>query len=198
VAPGTGILVSTPCHLKPYVKFSCRRLSDTLHPPACTSVTPAVPSGSSTSGHSAAPRPRTPLGGPLQRPAITDPTLDLDRQHRVPRAALGPIPVRARQDVRREQRLDDAWARLLDAPLAKGRNPPRARATIGRGDLPPPHRAGAIPWRLQVLAALAAVGLDPVAFNVLTSHAIDARAPPVRSHLPPGPPPHIGPHEAVG
>jgi hypothetical protein len=28
VAPGTEILVSTPCHLKPYVRFSLIRLSD--------------------------------------------------------------------------------------------------------------------------------------------------------------------------
>ena len=132
----------------------------------------------------------------LEDPPAPDQRL-LDRQHRLPRAALGPIPVRARQKVRLEPRLDDDFARRLDDPIANGRDPQRARATIGLGDLHPQHGAGAIPLRLQVLGELAEVGLDPVALDVLQTHAIDARAPPVRSHFHPGPPQHVGPDDAV-
>ncbi len=132
----------------------------------------------------------------IQDPPAPDQRL-LDRQHRLPRTTLGPIPVRARQEVRLEQRLDDDPTRLLDHPIANGRDPQRALSTIGLRDLHPQHRAGAIPPRLQVLRELAKVRLDPEALHILDAHAIDARAAPVRSHLYPGPPQHVGPDDAV-
>ena len=38
MAPGTEMLVSTPCHIKPYVRYSLIRLSDQVHPTACKAV----------------------------------------------------------------------------------------------------------------------------------------------------------------
>ena len=35
VAPGTEVLVSTPCHIKPYVRYSLIRLADNVHPTTC-------------------------------------------------------------------------------------------------------------------------------------------------------------------
>src|SRR4029453_10579797 len=73
------------------------------------------------------------------------PTADqcvLDRQHGLPRAPLGSVPIRARQEVRLEERLEDDLARLLDDPIANGRDAQWTRAPLRPRDLPPPHRLG--------------------------------------------------------
>ena len=43
LAPDTAVLVSTPCHIKPYVRFSLIRLSDNLHPTTCEAGDHIVP-----------------------------------------------------------------------------------------------------------------------------------------------------------
>jgi len=60
VAPGTEALVSTPCHIKPYMRFSLIRLSDNVRPTTCKAVDRFVPVDRSMPDRSAAPTPQTP------------------------------------------------------------------------------------------------------------------------------------------
>jgi hypothetical protein len=115
----------------------------------------------------------------------------------LPRAALGTIPVRARQKVRLEQRLNDDLARLLDHPISDRRDPQRTLTTIGLRDLHPQHRLRSISLGLQVSSEFPKENLDTMALYILDAHAIDAGTSAVGSHFQPGPPQYIGPDDAV-
>jgi hypothetical protein len=128
------------------------------------------------------------------------PTADqylLDRPYGLPRTTPGSIPVRARQEIRLEERLDDNLACLLDHPIANGWDAQLTRTSIRLRNLHPQHRLRTIRLRLQVRGEIRKVRLDAVAFHLFDGDAIDACAPSIGSHFYPGPPQHIGPDDAV-
>jgi hypothetical protein len=85
----------------------------------------------------------------------------------------------------------------LDHPIAHRRDAQRALPTVRLRKVHPSHRLRAIPPRLQVRRTLVEEALDPAALDILDADPVDACTPPVRSHFFPGPPPHVGPDEAV-
>lgn len=117
--------------------------------------------------------------------------------HGLARATLGTIPIRARQEARFEQRLDDDLARLLGDPVTNTWNSQRAQTTIRLRDLHPQHRLRAVRPRLHVVGKLTKERLHVATLDVLDAHAVHAWRSTIRSHIYPGPPQHIGPDNAV-
>ncbi|MQY26306.1 hypothetical protein NRB56_18690 [Nocardia sp. RB56] len=82
--------------------------------------------------------------------------------HSVPRPAVGPETIRARQEIRLEDRLQHQLQRCLDHPVGHGRDPQPAQLATGFRDHPLTHRHRAEAALLHLRTQLAEEVPDPL------------------------------------
>jgi site-specific DNA recombinase len=102
------------------------------------------------------------------------------QRHR--RAPLRPEAVRARKEIRLEDRLQQKLRRHLDHPVSYRRDAQRPLLSIGLRNVPAPHHTGPIRACAQLRAELFEEALDAVLLDVADRLAVDARGALVSPH----------------
>jgi hypothetical protein len=118
--------------------------------------------------------------------------------HRLHSRPLRPEPVRARQEVRLEHRLQHQPGRLLRHPVADRRYAQRPLAAIWLRDVHAPGRRGTVRALPQVMLEFREHPLDPVhALHIFQGDAIHPGGPPVPPHPLPRLPQDVTPVNTV-
>ncbi|MGH8070886.1 MAG: hypothetical protein ACRERE_37780 [Candidatus Entotheonellia bacterium] len=96
-----------------------------------------------------------------------------------------------------EERLDHQRARVLDHAIPSRGHPQRPWSAVWLGHVPPPYRLRLVAPAFQVVRNGLKEAVHALALDSLETTTIDARAPSMRPYFLPGPPPPIGPGEAI-
>src|ERR1700746_1032572 len=117
------------------------------------------------------------------------------KSHR--RAALGPKAVRARQEIRLEDRLQHQLPRHLHYPVPYRRDPQRSLSSIGLRYVPSPNHLRSVLTRLQLGGQFLQEPRYPVLLDPVDGLAVHSGGAAVRSYSPPRLPQDVTPVDMV-